>query len=176
MDSSLVRIILGSKESDRIPANMILEILREIGIPYKVGTASCHWHTGVGLEDLIRGIEENLLALIGGLQFNIPSIAKTILKTSDQAYKLVLAVPTDKIAMRANQDFPAGTVIFMAGFNSISPKAGYINSALGIAELVAFRYPNYAPRLQAYYDNMAKEKKLANEFGLTNGLIPEPEK
>ncbi|MBI4778847.1 AIR carboxylase family protein [Candidatus Falkowbacteria bacterium] len=173
MSKSRVRILLGSR-SDRATANIILDILKEIGIPYKVSVASCHWHTGAGLEEFVREIDEDLLAIIGGLQFNLPSIVKTILKTDGQTYKLVLAIPTDKTAKRANEDFPAGTVVFTAGFNSINPKAGYVNSALGIAELVVLSYSDFIPKLQAYYEKLKKEKILEEKVSLENGLIPEP--
>jgi len=176
MEKSLVRIFLGSL-SDRKIANIILCILKEIGIPYRVSIGSCHWHSDAGLEKLVKNAEENVMVAIGGMQFNLPSIVETINKVNWETHKLVLAIPTDKIAKHANEDFPFGTVVFMAGFNSIDPEAGYKNSALGIAKLLAFRYPDYfVMKLDDYYKNLAKKKELQKEVVLVDGLIPEPEK
>jgi phosphoribosylcarboxyaminoimidazole (NCAIR) mutase len=172
---SRVMVLLGSI-SDRTTANIILSILREIDIPYRVVIASCHWHTDNGLEERVREIEEEIIAIVGGMQFNLPSIVETINKVNSKVYKIVLAIPTDRIAKHANEDFPAGTVVFTGGFNSISPKAGYENSALAIAKLAAFRYPEFIPRLVEFYRKMAARKGMTKNMELENGLISEPSK
>lgn len=175
MKKPLVRILLGSM-SDWKTANIVLETLKEIGIPYQVSIASCHWHTDNGLEKFIKKIEEDVIAVIGGLQFNLPSIVETINKVNGMVYKIVLAIPTDKVAKKANDDFPAGTVVFRAGFNSIIPKAGYENSALAIAKLVAFRHSEFIPKLNKFYIQMAAKKGLIKNLEMEDGLIPEPAK
>lgn len=168
-----VRLILGSK-SDIKHANVILSVLRCIGIPAKVSVASCHWHTGDGFEEFIRELEEDLIAYIGGMQFAAPGIAETINKVSKQSYKIILAIALDKIAQRACEDFPLGTVVFTAGFNSIDLKTGLQNSALGIANLYAWRYPDFRQKLRDYYYALRVEKVLAGELQLDKkGLIPD---
>lgn len=174
-DNPAVRIILGSI-TDWEKANKITRILNEVGIPIKVSIVSCHWQTGDGFEKFIRELKEDLIAYVGGMQFAAPGIAETINKVSGHSYKIVLAVPTDKIAQHACENFPQGTAVFTAGFNSISPEDGLKNSALGIAKLYAWRYPDFRPALQKFIDNMRAEKPLVREVELVNGLIPEPKK
>lgn len=170
-----IRIILGSA-SDWEIANIVLKVLRDVRIPYKVSIVSCHWNTGDGFVEFIRDLEEDLIAYLGGMQFAAPGIAETINKVSRQSYKIVLVVPTDKIARRACEDFPQGTVVFTAGYNSVIPEHGLKNSALGIAKLYAWRYPEFRPFLQAYFDNMRASKPLVKIVELFNGLIPDPKK
>jgi len=174
-DNPVVRIILGSV-TDGEGASKITRILNEIGIPIKVSIASCHWQTGDGFEKFIQELKEDLIAYVGGMQFAAPGIAETINKVSGQSYKIILAVPTDKIARHACEDFPQGTAVFTAGFNSVSPEHGLINSALGIAKLYAWRYPDFRTALQKYLDKMRAAKPLVKEVELVNGLIPESKK
>jgi len=170
-----VRLILGS-ESNWKAANVIIGILSKIGIPVKVSIASCHWHTGDGFEEFIRGLDEDLIAYVGGMQFAAPGIAETINKVSGQSYKIVLAVPTDKIAQHACEDFPQGTTVFTAGFNSVVLEHGIKNSALAIAKLYAWRYPEFQPALHWFFKEMRAGKPLVKEVELVDGLIPEPKK
>ncbi|MDO8592458.1 MAG: hypothetical protein Q7R92_01625 [bacterium] len=169
-----VRLILGS-DSDWQAANVIIGVLNAIGIPVRVSIASCHWHSGDGLENFIRGLKEDFIAYIGGMQFAAPGIAETVNKVGWQSHKIILAVPTDKIAKHACEDMPEGTVIFMAGFNSIKLEHGLINSALGIAKLYAWKYPDFRKDLSLYFYNMRNRKLLVEEVELDgSGLIPDP--
>ncbi len=169
-----VRIILGSM-SDWEKANIVLGVLKKIGVPYNVDVASCHWNTGDGLEEFIREIKEELIVYIGGMQFAAPGIAETINKVSGQSYKIILAIPLDKVAKHACEDFPAGTAVFTAGFNSLDLKAGLINNALGIAKLYAWRYPDFRSPVQEYFDRLKTEKQLVADVELDEkGLIPDP--
>lgn len=174
MRENLIRLILGS-ESDWKTANIILDVLHQLGIYAGVSIASCHWHTGDGLEEFILGIKEELIVYVGGMQFAAPGIAETINKIHGMAHKIILVVPTDKVAMHANQDLPFGTVVFLSGFNSIDPEAGYKNCALAIAKLIAWKYPEYRPALQSYLDEKRETKPLVPEEKLIDGLIPDPE-
>ncbi len=170
-----VRLILGS-DSDWKVANVILGILNEIGIPVRVSIASCHWYTGDGFEEFIRELKEDLIVYVGGMQFAAPGIVETINKVSGQPYKIVLAVPTDKIAQHACEDFPKGTAVFTAGFNSVVLECGIKNSALGVAKLYAWRYPEFQPALHWFFKEMRTGKALVEEVELVAGLIPEPKK
>jgi len=169
------RIILGSKSNWKV-ANLVLGTLKEFNIMAKVSIASCHWHTGGGFEKFILGLEEDLIVYVGGMQFAAPGIAETINKINLSSHKLILAVPTDRIARHACEDFPLGTVVFIAGYNSIIPEHGYQNSALAVAKMLAWRYPELRPKVQAYFNQMRQEKPLIEEILLANGLIPESKK
>ncbi len=179
MSNPAVRVVLGSP-TDWEKANIVLGVLRDIGIPYNVSIASCHWHTGEVPEkdfvNFIRELEEDLIAYVGGLQFAAPGITETINKNSSQAHKIVMVVPTDEIAYQANENFPLGTVVFMTGRNSKNSEHDLKNRALGIAKVFAWRYPDLRPDLQAYYDKMKENKPLVKEVELVNGLIPDPKK
>ena len=60
------RIVQGS-ESDREVTNVILEVLAKFEIFPPVSTASCHWHTGKGLEEFILGLDESMIVYVGGM-------------------------------------------------------------------------------------------------------------
>lgn len=171
-----VRFILGST-SDRDAANVMLAVLNELKITVKISVASCHWHTDAdndnALEDFVFSVEEDIIACIGGMQFNLPGIVDTLNKVNGLAYKIVVAIATDKVAKHANEDFPFGVVVFTAGYNSLKPEVGCRNSALSIAKLLAYKYPQLRKELQSYFNNFRSDKPLLEEVKLSDdGFIP----
>ena len=103
-------------------------------------------------------------------------MAETINKINARAFKIVLVVPTDKIALHANLDFPYGTAVFIAGYNSIVPKHGYMNSALGIAKLLAWKHPEFRSKVQEIFEQTREEKPLVKSTKIVDGKIPDPRK
>ncbi len=171
-----IRVIAGSK-SDKDNVNVLLEVLRDVGVSYRVSFASCHRHIGgkhKDFEELVAEIRESIIIMIGGLSLAAPGIIESLQRNMRNFDHLVIGVPTDKAALSAIQDLPKGTAILTCGFNEKSPKSGIINSALVAAKLAGMLGGNLAidSGLRLWYSKAAEENPLVEEVELENGLIP----
>lgn len=170
-----VRILLGS-ESDAKSANIILNILKRVGVTYRVSIISCHRHAGVIFNGFIADIEESIIVFIGGMSLAAPGLIESFLRNTEVFNRIVFAIPTDNAARSAIEDLPMGTAIITSGLNEVSLTHSLSNSALAIAKLSMMINGDSTVTLRDYYRELGKSKPLIEKFILEDGLIPIKEK
>ncbi len=162
---SQVRLILGST-TDEDKAIKITEIWNELEVHYQTSVASCHWHSGDGFAEFVKSLKEEIIVFLGGMSFQAPDIAKSILKNSGK-FLPVIGIPTDEAARSAIEDLPKGTGILTTGLNQISLSHSLENAALTIAELVALVYRDdriYANLKNYHREQKEGDKKIESDF------------
>jgi phosphoribosylcarboxyaminoimidazole (NCAIR) mutase len=170
---ALVRLVLGSK-TDAENANKILAIWKEIGLSYKVSSASCHRHGGGDFAKFVLSIKEPFIAFIGGMSLAAPGLIEVVKKKALQARYIVFAIPTDKAARSAVEDLPAITAIITSGLNTVSLSHSLKNSAVAIAKLcfLVSEDESIIDGLFKLYKKEELDKPLEEEIELVDGLIP----
>lgn len=171
-----IRFAMGSK-SDWKMGNIFLAIMKKFGVAVYPSIASCHWSAGKEYTDFISSIEEDLVAIMGGMSLAAPGIAESTIRNLERFNKIVFGIPLDESALSAIQDLPPGVSVLTCGFNKKDVQASVTNSALAVARLVGRDNPKVRQKIVEYYAVKRKEKGVVEKIELDeNGLIPEPKK
>lgn len=169
-------VVLGS-ETDAEKANIMLAVMKKLGLTYRVDILSCHRNIDE-FGAFVDSINAKVVVYVGGMAFAAPGILEACLVKTDRLGFVPFAVPLDVAARSAIEDLPMGSAVITCGLNTISLRHSLTNSALAVARLVS-TYGNDVVRecLRQWYTDQAKEKRWQPNIELTvDGLIPVKEK
>ncbi|EKE21051.1 MAG: phosphoribosylaminoimidazole carboxylase catalytic subunit [uncultured bacterium] len=161
--------------SDWRMGNLFLALMKKFGIRVHPSVASCHWSAGNDFTVFIAGIEEDLIAIMGGLSLAAPGIAGSTIQNLEEFGKLVFGIPLDEAALSAIQDLPPGVPILTCGFNKKDVTISITNAALAVARIIGRDDPAVQQKIADYYRVKREEKGIVEKIELDqNGLIPDP--
>jgi len=168
-----VLVIEGSRTDDK-NTNILLKILCECNVDYRVDCASAHWYAGLIYADYIKKIKEKIIIFIGGMSPSAPGIISAILRNLNKHDTIVIGIPADKAARSAIEDLPMGTPVLMPGFNTTSVKHSIINGGLTAAKLALAQSNNELIRdgLSDWFLNKHRKKPIERIVLNDKGLIP----
>ena len=171
---AIVHLCLGS-ETDAENANHVLRVWHDLHLDYVGSYLSAHRQAGAEFTGKILAMKEPIIAFMGGLSLAAPGEISGILVNNIRPEQIVFGIPTDRAARSAIENLPAGTVVLTSGLNEISPRHGFINSALAIARIANLIEPN-RPNIINWHIRFNQSKPSKKIQFDPNGLIPELKK